>query len=428
MTDAVQYMVMQEVMDRYDITVIGAGPAGLFCAIHAAEQDRRVLVLEKMQAPGRKLLLTGSGQCNITHGGEIQNFLSHYGKAGNFLKPALLAFTNHDLVRFFHKRGLETELRKDGKVFPVSRKSSDVLSLLVSECRKLKIAVCSGEPVHEIKKDEGGGFGISTSTRMFYSAFLVIATGGASYPATGSTGDGYRFAASMGHSIREIAPALAPLYIHDFPFSDLSGMSFPSMYFSVSRNGKKLFHHTGDVLFTHTGISGPGILDCSRDILPKDIVRLSFMNPAGHDGFFRSFYKLADTQGKRKVKSLVSHYQIPDRLIKKILEFAGIPHDLPCAQLSAPLRSSLARGLSGFPLKVDSVGDFSVAMVTRGGINLDEVYQKTMESRIVKNLYFAGEVLDIDGDTGGYNIQSAFSTGMLAAQSIKKNFPKKQVR
>jgi predicted Rossmann fold flavoprotein len=184
-----------------------------------------------------------------------------------------------------------------------------------------------------------------------------------------------------------------------------------------------------DVLFTHTGISGPGILDRSRDVRPGDIVRLSFVNPALHDGVSDSFKKLAGARGTSQVKSLVSQYQIPERLIQKILKTAGIPSDLTCAHLSAPVRSSLAGCLTGFPLEVDAVGDFSIAMVTRGGITLDEVNQKTMESRIVKNLYFAGEVLDIDGDTGGYNIQSAFSTGMLAAQSIGKKHSrvKKQV-
>ncbi len=406
-------------MDRADVAVIGAGPAGLFCAIHAAEQDLHVLVLEKMQAPGRKLLLTGSGQCNITHDGEIRKFFSHYGNAGSFLKPALLAFTNRDIIRFFRGRGLEMEIREDGKVFPATRKSSDVLSILISECEKQKIPVCCGEPVQKIQKNEGV-FVVTTPRRICHTTCLVIATGGASYPVTGSSGDGYCFAASMGHTIREIAPALTPLLIYDFPFSDLSGISFPSMHFSVWRHGKNLFHHTGDVLFTHTGISGPGILDRSRDIRPGDIVRLSFINPADHDGLSHAFNELADAHGTRRVKSVLSHYQIPDRLIKKILEITNIPNELTCAHLSAPLRSSLLGSLTGFPLTVGALGDLSVAMATRGGVTREEVNQKTMESRIVKNLYFAGEVLDIDGDTGGYNIQSAYSTGMLAAQSIRK--------
>jgi len=410
-------------MERLGVAVIGAGPAGLFCAIHAAEPGRRILVLEKMETPARKLLIAGSGQCNITHEGGIENFLFHYGDAGTFLKPALLAFTNHDLIRFFHELGLDMEVREDGKVFPATRKSSDVLSHLISACEKQGVALIFGEPVTGIKNEQGG-FGITTPRNRYHASCLVIATGGASYPATGSSGDGYQFAASMGHTVTEIAPALAPLLIQEFPFSDLSGMSFPRMYFSVWREGKKLFHHTGDVLFTHTGLSGPGILDCSRNIRSGDVVRLSFTNRECHEGFKRLFQEQSATQGTHRVTSVVSGYHIPERLIKKILELASIPQEIPCAHLSRQHRRALVSSLTGYPLTVDALGDFSVAMVTRGGIARNEVNPKTMESRIVKNLYFAGEVLDIDGDTGGYNIQSAFSTGMLAAQGIREKFSK----
>jgi predicted Rossmann fold flavoprotein len=415
---------MRKGIDRVDITVIGAGPAGLFCAIHAAKQDCRVLVIEKMQAPGRKLLLAGSGQCNITHGGEIREFLSHYGEAGKFLQPALLAFTNHDLMKFFHERGLAMEVREDGKVFPATRKSSDVLSHLISACEKQGVAMRFGEPVTGLTK-EHGGFTITTSRNRYHASCLVIATGGASYPATGSTGDGYRFAASLGHTVTEIAPALVPLLIREFPFFDLAGMSFPGMHFSVWREGKKLFHHTGDVLFTHTGLSGPGILDCSRNIRPGDVVHLSFIDRESHEGLRRRFPEQSAARRTRRVTSMVSEYHIPERLIKKILELAGIPQETTCAHLSRQHRSALVSSLTGYPLTVDALGDFSVAMVTRGGIARSEVNPKTMESRIVKNLYFAGEVLDIDGDTGGYNIQSAFSTGMLAAQGISRKFSDK---
>ena len=411
-------------MERPDVVIIGAGPAGLFCAIHAAGPGRRILVLEKMETPAQKLLLAGSGQCNITHEGGIENFPAHYGEAGTFLKPALLAFSNRDLIGFFQERGLAMEVREDGKVFPATRKSSDVLSLLISACENQGVALRFGEPVTGLTKEQGG-FGITTARNRYPASCLVIATGGASYPATGSTGDGYRFAAGMGHTLTEIAPALAPLLIREFPFSDLAGMSFPRMHFSVWREGKKLFHHTGDVLFTHTGLSGPGILDCSRNIRSGDIVRLSFTNGECHEGFRRLFLEQSAAQGTRRVTSVISDYHIPERLVKRILELASIPLEITCAHLSHQHRRALVSSLTGYPLTVDALGDFSVAMVTRGGIARDEVNSKTMESRIVKNLYFAGEVLDIDGDTGGYNIQSAFSTGMLAAQGIRKKFSKK---
>jgi len=406
---------------QYDLTVIGAGPAGLFCALHAAASGHRILLLEKMDAPGTKLLISGSGQCNITHDGMIRDFLSHYGGHGKFIRPALLAFSNSDLLEFFNNHGLETATDGNGKVFPRTRRSSDVLRLLVRLSNDCGVALHTHEPANEITHGNRT-FKITTSRAVYRSPFLVIATGGMSYPATGSTGDGYRLAAGMGHGITETGPALTPLCIKEFPFADLCGMSFSSMQFSLWRQGVKVVEKTGDVLFTHQGLSGPGILDCSRSIRSGDIIRLSFIGSELQDEFARTFTGRIHAQGASHVKSVLTSYNIPARLVRKILDRAGIPSGCTCAHLSASLRSRLIQYLSGFPLTIAAPGDFSVAMVTRGGVSLEEVNPKTMESRKVKNLYFAGEVLDIDGDTGGYNLQAAFSTGMLAAQSIIKKF------
>lgn len=408
-------------MDRHDVGIIGAGPAGLFCAIQAAVSGHRILILEKMHAPGRKLLITGSGQCNITHEGDVSDFVFNYGGHGKFLKPALLSFTNHDLMTFFYDHGLDMESRDDGKVFPVTRRSEDVLSVLVNECSRRGVDLRCNEAVNIIKKGPEG-FEITTSHGQYYADYLVIATGGASYPATGSDGDGYRFAAGLGHTIADIAPALTPLIIQNFPFFDLSGISFSQMPFSVWRDGEKIFHHIGDVLFTHNGLSGPGILDRSRDIEPKDEIRLSFTGSLPYHDVRRALSEMSVSHGTRQLISMVRQFRIPDRLAKKILDYTKIPCNLKCAHLSAAQRNQLIKNLTEFPLSVEKLGDFSCAMVTRGGITLGEVNPKTMESRIEKNLFFAGEVLDIDGDSGGYNLQSAFSTGMLAAQTIKKRY------
>jgi predicted Rossmann fold flavoprotein len=408
-------------MKQYDVIVIGAGPSGLFCAIHASAPGHRILLLEKMAAPARKLLISGSGQCNITHDGKIQDFLLHYGKHGKFLKPALYTFTNRDLIAFFCGHGLAMEIRDDGKVFPVTRRSSDVLSVLLAECRKQQIDLICNEPVHRIKKWRGG-FEVITSHAVYLTKHIVIATGGVSYPSTGSTGEGYRFAAMMGHTVSEIGPALTPLIVQDFPFLDLAGMSFPSMDFSIWRTGKKIFRHCGDVMFMHDGLSGPGILDCSRNIMTGDEIHLSFIKETSPDEFRRKLSEEIVSHGSQQVTSVLLPYRIPNRLVKKILDYTKIPRDLSCAYLSASQRTQLIKNLTEFPLIVKSPGDFSCAMVTRGGITLSEVNPQTMESRIEKNLFFTGEVLDIDGDTGGYNLQAAFSTGMLAAQSIKKRY------
>jgi predicted Rossmann fold flavoprotein len=402
-----------------DVLVIGAGPAGLFCAIHTAAAGCRVLLLEKNQKPGAKLQLAGSGQCNITHDGEVRDFVTHYGNHGKFVKPALMSFTNRALQDFFQKRGLAMMTEESGKVFPVSRRSADVLEILLAECRKQVVTVRCGEPATGIER-QGDSFTVMTGTVTYTAAAIVITTGGMSYPGCGTTGDGYRLAASLGQPVTETAPALTPLIIRPFPFAGLAGISFERMWFSVWREGKKVSDHTGGVLLTHLGLSGPGILDASRGIRSGDIVRLSFFGAMRREDFAADLAKRAAENPGWQVSTILAKYPIPERLDRKLLQLSGIPEDLKCAHFSAEQRAALVRNCTEFPLEVAALGDFSVAMVTRGGVALDGVNAKTMESKVVPGLFFAGEVLDIDGDTGGYNLQAAFSTGFLAAQGIRK--------
>jgi len=408
-------------MKQYDVAVIGAGPAGLSCAIHAAVPGRRILLLEKNSTPGNKLLLAGSGQCNFTHAGDIHNFLAHYGDHGKFLKPALFSFPNHALIAFFATRGLGADTDANGKIFPETRKSADVLAALVKECGQRGVDLHCAEPVTGVSHATGE-FEITTPKATYLCPVLVITTGGASYPGTGSTGDGYRFSADLGQPVIDIAPALTPLRIESFPFAALSGMSFEHLHFSVWRAGKKIADRTGDVLFTHLGLSGPGILDASRDIRAGDEVRLSFAGNLGRGEFAADLAKRIEENRTWQLSTLLAAYPIPERLNRKLLALSAIPADIRCSHFSAAQRSKLIANVTEFPLIVTAPGDFSVAMVTRGGVVLEHVSQKTMESKIVPDLYFAGEVLDIDGDTGGYNIQAAFSTGFLAAASIRKRW------
>jgi predicted Rossmann fold flavoprotein len=406
-------------MEQYAVAVIGAGPAGLFSAIHAAGGGARVLLLERKARAGAKLRITGSGQCNITHDGAIATFFSHYGKNGNFLKPALRAFTNADLVRFCAEHGCPVETEASGKVFPVSRRSADVLAVLLNECEKRQVVIRCGEPVDTVISEKKG-FLITTPQEEYRAQNLVIAAGGSSYPKTGSCGDGFRFAAGLGHTIIPTAPALTPLIIAGHPFSGLSGISFTGMHFSIWRAGKKGCDSTGDVLITHEGLSGPGILDCSRAILPGDVIRLSFLpSVMTRDTFTADFSSRVLANSKKLVKSVLLSYDIPERLVNELLAITGVPEGLTCAHLSAPLRAHVIAAITDFPLTVAALGDYSVAMVTRGGVALPEVNPKTMESRIIPGLYFAGEVLDIDGDTAGYNLQAAFSTGRCAGAAIR---------
>jgi predicted Rossmann fold flavoprotein len=408
-------------MVQYDVVVIGAGPAGLFCALQAALPGHYILLLEKNPDPGAKLLLSGSGQCNITHGGEIRDFLSHYGDHGKQVRPALFGFTNRDLIEFFRKRRLALMTEENGKVFPETHRSADVLALLIKECNERGVDLHCGESVTGVTRTTDG-FEITTPKATYPSPVLVISTGGVSYPKTGSTGDGYRISESLGQPLTEIAPALTPLLIRKYPFAALSGISFERMQFSVWRAGKKLADHTGDVLFTHLGLSGPGILDASRDIHPDDVIKLSFVGNLKREEFVADLTKRAEENRSWQISTILAAYPIPERLNRKLLNLSGIPDDLKCNHFSAEQRSRLITNCTQFPLTVEAPGGFSVAMVTRGGVALDGVNLKTMESKIIPNLYFAGEVLDIDGDTGGYNLQSAFSTGFLAARSIRKKW------
>jgi predicted Rossmann fold flavoprotein len=413
----------REAGELLDLIVIGAGPAGLFCAINASGKDRKILVLEKKESPGRKLLISGSGRCNITHDGDMRSFPDHYGDHGRFLRPALLGFTNRDLVAFFEERGLAMIRMEGGKVFPKTQRSQDVLKVLVEECETQSVDIACGKTVMSVEKlgeGEGGGrFLVDCGDEIYRSRLLAIATGGRSYPATGSTGDGYGFARSLGHAIAEIGPALTPVRIRDHPFSKLAGISLPGARVSIFR-GKKVREHEGDVLFTHEGLSGPGILDISRYIRAGDVLRVSVVVDEMREDLERWLLDRSRGEGARNLRSVLLDLNLPARLASRVLEILEIPQDLKCASMTREMRIGLADRLSGFPLVVEGLGGYDCAMATRGGVDLKEVDSKTMESRLARGLYFAGEVLNVDGDTGGYNLQAAFSTGILAARSIKK--------
>jgi predicted Rossmann fold flavoprotein len=404
-------------VEQYSLVVIGGGPAGLFCALRAAGNGRKILIAEKKPHPGRKLLLSGLGQCNITHDEEIGSFLSHYGDNGRFLKPALMNFQNRDLISFFTERGLPLMTEPGGKVFPRSRKASEILDILVKECAAAQVEIRCGDPVLEISVRDDG-FSIRTDQMTYRADQLVIATGGLTYPATGSTGDGFAFARTLGHSVMEVSPALAAVTVEDYRFADLAGISFEDVIISLARPGQKIRRHTGDLLLTHSGLSGPGILDFSRFIRPGDTLRVSFLPSVDRQKVKETLLNRISAAGNARVRTVLTAYDLPERFVNKLLTLAGIGHDLTGAHLSRKDRSALIGLLTGCPFIVGRLGGINEAMVTRGGVSLAEIDPKTMESRLVPGLFFVGEVLDIDGDTGGYNLQAAFSTGALAARRI----------
>ena len=419
-----------------DLLVIGGGPAGMMCAIAAAKRFReqsaaanvksKIVLLEKNDTPGKKLLVAGSGRCNLTHSGAIADFLDHYGDHGRFVRPALYHFTNGDLARFFSDHGLPLVELNDGKLFPRTQSSRDVLRVLLDEMRNSGIELRNNATVESMALHNDGTFAVQTpvqntndKTATFFAKRVVIATGGKTYPTTGSTGDGYRLAQSLGHTIIEPTPALAPVRVRDYRFAECAGLSFENANVRVLRNGKKIATSTGDLLLTHHGLSGPVILDMSRNITPGDVVCVSFVRSFSDvDVFEKQLLEDATNFGRKSVKNMLAQYDVPERLLLMLFELNGISLDLAVAEMPRETRRTLARSLIAHPFVIARLGGENEAMVTCGGVSLPEVDRKTMQSRLVPNLYFCGETLDIDGDTGGYNLQFAFSSGKLAADSM----------
>jgi len=408
-------------MKNYDIIIIGAGPAGLFCAINAAENsNRKILILEKNSSAGKKFLLSGSGQCNITHTGTVNEFTRHYGTGGSFVKPALKGFPPASLISFLEKNNIPVIEREDGKIFPQSMSASQVLTMMLNLCRERNVEIKYQTPVMKGVYDNRK-FRVSSDKveETFTAPLLVITAGGNSYPATGSDGDGYRLARSLGHSIADPAPALAPLFIKNFPFAELSGISFKGRSISLFREGKKISASSGDILFTHKGLSGPGILDMSRYIRRNDIVEISLTGER-IEVLSEDYISRSRTVGKKSIKHFLKSYDLPERLIPLILEEQGINPQKNVSEISKAERNSLLKYLCRYPFTVETVGGFNIAMATAGGVCRDEISSRTMESALIPGLLFAGEVIDIDGDTGGYNLQWAFSSAKAAADHLLK--------
>ncbi|MFA9421993.1 MAG: NAD(P)/FAD-dependent oxidoreductase [Sedimentibacter sp.] len=404
---------------KYDVIIIGAGAAGLFSGLSI--KNKNVIILEKNSRPGKKLLLSGAGQCNYTNNCSIDNFINKYGDKGRFVKTALYNFTNKDAMDFFKNHGVASIIREDYKVFPSSFNASDILDTLIKCCKENKTQIYYNEAVEKVIYDEINKlFLIETSKNSYACEKLVIATGGKSYTSTGSCGDGYDFAKMMKHKISEPRQALVPVYVENYKFNELSGISFENIKITLWRNNKKIKEFAGDLLFTHVNISGPVILNNSRYIENGDVLKINFTQFSNSEEFKKFFEKTVAVSGKLMVKTVLKQLDIPKRFIDKIIKLSGVDDDISCSQLDKNSRKKLIELLSCHAFKVEKLGDFNIAMVTKGGVSTDEINSKTMESKIVHNLYFAGEVIDFDGDTGGFNIQGAFSTGKLVADSITK--------
>jgi predicted Rossmann fold flavoprotein len=389
----------------------------------AASVGARVTVLEKMDRPGSKLRITGKGRCNLTNVAPLADFISHFGQNGRFLRSAFTHFFTPDLVAFFEREGVETVTERGGRIFPASDRAEDVVDALVLWARREGATLYTGQTVKELSVQGRRVVGVILADgQQLQADAVVLATGGASYPGTGSTGDGYRLAESVGHSMVPIRPALVPLETAGDIAPRLQGLSLRNVTVQVWVDGKKRVDAFGEMLFTHFGVSGPIILSLSRTVVDAlrqgESVSLSIdLKPAlDVKKLDARLLRDLDVHGKRQFRTLLKGL-LPSKLIPVFLDLTGIPPDRAANQITSAERKRLRRLLKDLRLEVTGHRPLREAIITAGGVSTRQVDPRSMASRLVEGLYFAGEVLDVDADTGGYNLQAAFSTGWLAGRA-----------
>ena len=407
------------------VVVIGGGAAGLMAAVIAGREGAKVTLLEKMNYVGKKMGITGKGRCNITNACDMSDFIKNTPGNGKFLYGAYERFTNEDLLQLLHDAGLETKVERGGRVFPASDSALDVRNIFMKLMKHYGVDVHLEEPVKKLLVDDSVVIGVVTDKETYHADAVVIATGGKSYPATGSTGDGYILAAQVGHKITDIRPSLVPIVTEESWVKDLMGLSLRNVELSVVAKNKVQAKMFGEMMFTHFGITGPIVLSLSHTV--GKLMRKKNIGTIGLDINLKPALS-PETLDKRLQKDfdLYSKKQLingmkdllPSRLIPLIIELAGIDPQKPINQISKEERQQIGYMLQHMPLTVKGLRPVEEAIVTAGGISLKEFNPKTMESKLVKGLYGAGEVLDIDAFTGGYNLQAAFSTGYVAAMHI----------
>lgn len=407
----------------WDAIIVGAGAAGLMAAIHAAERGRRVLLLEKGKKPGVKILMSGGTRCNITHDCDHRGIIAAFGANGKFLHSALAALGVADTIAFFNAEGVATKVEETGKIFPVSDRAVDVLDALLRRLHRSGATLATLEPVREIGAVPEGGFRIATDRRSLSAEKILITTGGKSYPGCGTTGDGYSFATRFGHSIVPTRPALVPLTLTAPWVGELRGITLPDVGLKVCEPaGKPLTARRGSMLFAHFGLTGPAPLDVSRAVSghpePGRLILEMDLLPAVPEPEFDEFLRVETAASGKKQLAVVLAEKLPRRVCDILLSLAELPVDRKAAALSKPDRQKLVAAAKRLRVPLRGTLGFEKAEVTAGGVSLDEVDSRTMQSKLHPGLYFAGEVLDLDGWIGGYNFQSAWSTGWLAGRNL----------
>ena len=414
-------------MSKHRIIVIGAGPAGMMAAIKAAETSEsmggtaEVLLLEKMKKPGRKMMITGKGRCNITNAADVPEIIKNIQGNGRFLFSSMKAFDNRAVIDFFEEQGVATKVERGQRVFPVSDKAQDVVDAMVSRLHELGVKLETDAAVKDILTEEGKVRGVRLKSGAIYKADAVIlAVGGASYPGTGSSGDGYAMAEALGHDVVPVRPSLVPLTVEEEWVKDVQGLSLRNVRAELLVDGKAELSLFGEMMFTHYGVTGPVILSMSRTasgylMEGSHFLELSLnLKPALSEEKLearlqRDFEKYQRKELKNGLVDLLPH-----KLIEPVLDAAYLPSDKPVHQVTVEERRRLVHTLQHLVLTIAGTRPLAEAIVTVGGISVKEIEPRTMESKLVKGLYLAGEVVDVDAFTGGYNLQAAFSMGAAA--------------
>ena len=416
------------------VVIIGGGPAGMMAAITAAERGQKVILIEKMKTLGRKLLITGKGRCNITSSLSMEDFIKNVPGNGKFLFSVFQNYTNKDIISFLKRQGLDVKEERGNRIFPITDKSQDVLNCFIKRLEQLNVKIIYNSRVDEIitEKEEDiiKVIGVKVNNKIINANKIIIATGGKSYPLTGSTGDGYEIAKKLGHTITKIKPSLVPLEIVEKnQCIELQGLSLKNVEIKLidSESNKSIYNDFGEMLFTHFGVSGPIILSSSAHLVRyKDIenkllnkkikLKIDFKPALSEEKLeqriLRDFEEIKNKQYKNSLNKL-----LPQKLINIIIEKSNINADKKINEITKEERKRLVKILKNFELTIKSFRPIDEAIITSGGIDIKEINPKTMESKKIKGLYFAGEVIDVDAYTGGFNLQIAYSTGYTAGMS-----------
>ncbi|MFN3555112.1 MAG: NAD(P)/FAD-dependent oxidoreductase [Bacteroidales bacterium] len=415
---------------RWDVIVIGAGPAGIMAAGKAAHSRAKVLLVEKMRQAGRKLLITGKGRCNITHDADTSVYYQNIFPNGRFLKHAFHSFFKDDILKIMHDHGVETTTERGSRVFPVSNEAKDVLRALLDWMGKKNIEMVFNTRVNELIVEEGQVKGIvalsDKGRQELMAPNVIICTGGKSYPATGSTGEGYALAQQAGHTLTPPQPALVPLVTEGDIAGRLQGLGLKNVNAVVWVNGKKTREEFGELMFTHYGLTGPIILTLSRHVVEeqakghKTEIAIDLKPALDEQKLDARLLRDLNEHGKKQLENIFKLW-LPSSLIPVFLELLQLDGKKLCNQLSGKDRRRILLLMKNFRFTVTGHPGYKEAIITAGGIPTSEIQSKTMESKLVKGLYFAGEVIDLDANTGGFNLQIAYSTGWLAGQSAAQN-------